>query len=195
MSSQIIDISKYAPIDNKKTYCLDTNVLYWYCYHRSNNGLAKGRRDDIQIYYDFVDRLVQNGNPIITSIYNVSEFLNVIEKHECDIYKKINPEIPVVVKDLRNMPKQRKQLHKFMRVSLNNVIANCQIVGSKIQTSALEAFVDELEVHKCDVFDYVILKEHISNNRLNIITDDSDFCTIEDITIYTANEQMLSKQK
>ena len=51
------------------------------------------RVSEIEVYYNFVDRLVQNGNTIVTSIYNVSEFLNIIEKHEYEIYQKLNSEI------------------------------------------------------------------------------------------------------
>ena len=76
---KIIDINKFSSVNNSKAYFLDTNVLYWYVYPRY--GLSrKSVLHQAQPYYDFVDKLVAAGNPLFTSVYNISELLNVIEK-------------------------------------------------------------------------------------------------------------------
>ena len=77
----IIDINSFSSINNSKEYFLDTNVLYWYVYPRY--GLTKKSVEyQAKPYYDFVDRLVSDGNPLCTSVYNISELLNIIEKNE-----------------------------------------------------------------------------------------------------------------
>lgn len=191
MAAKTKDIRTYVPINNKKVFCLDTNTLYWYCYPRYSNIISSRRKNEIRPYYEFIDKLVQNGNTIITSIYNVSEFLNVIEKNECDIYQQMNPGMPIHIKDLRKMPEERKKLRQIMNVALNNVRSICKVVGFEISFSHLEYFVHELENHECDLFDYIIIKDHLDNERWSIVTDDGDFFSVDNVEIYTANEKML----
>lgn len=189
----IKDIRTYMPVNNNTVFCLDTNVLYWYCYPRYNDNLHPQRVSEIGVYYEFVDRLVRNGNPIITSIYNVSEFLNVIEKHECEIYQKLHDDIVVSVKDLRNIKQEREKLKRLMAVSTNNVFETCEIIEFEMKKSVIDKFVDNLHSHKCDVFDYVTLDYYKEHNKLNIVTDDADFMSVDGINIFTSNEQMLNQ--
>lgn len=189
----IKDINSYVPMNNNTTYCLDTNALYWYCYPRYGINLKPNRVSEIGVYYDFVDRLVQNGNTIVTSIYNVSEFLNIIEKHECEIYQKLNRGIKYNIKDLRNIEAQRANLKRQMTVSINNVYAICKVLEYAMERTTIDNFVDKLHEHKCDVFDYVILDYYKKNKNLNIVTDDADFMSIDGINIFTANPQILHK--
>ena len=76
--SKIVDINTYVSINNTRAFFLDTNVLYWYTYPRFNSQLELPQ--NAKIYYRFVDNLVAAGNPLYTSIYNLTELLNVIEK-------------------------------------------------------------------------------------------------------------------
>lgn len=70
------DITSYTCFDTNKKFFLDTNVLYWYTYPRFAENLTRQARP----YYDFVDALVSSGNPLYTSVYNLTELLNVVEK-------------------------------------------------------------------------------------------------------------------
>ena len=68
--------NKLYLFDTNKKFFLDTNVLYWYTYPRFAENLTRQARP----YYDFVDALVSSGNPLYTSVYNLTELLNVVEK-------------------------------------------------------------------------------------------------------------------
>lgn len=189
----IKDIHSYMPMNNNTIYCLDTNALYWYCYPRYGINVNPNRVSEIEVYYNFIDRLVQNGNTIVTSIYNVSEFLNIIEKHEYEIYQKLNSEIKYNIKDLRNMATERAKLKRQMTVSINNVYATCKVLEFAMERITIDNFVGKLHEHKCDVFDYVILDYYKKNKNLNIVTDDADFMSIDGINIFTGNPQILNK--
>ena len=69
MSPNIKDITKYQSINNKRKFFIDTNALYWYTYPRFINNLSAQATP----YYNFIDSLVAAENPLITSIYNISE--------------------------------------------------------------------------------------------------------------------------
>lgn len=186
------DITNYIPINNKKIFCLDTNVLYWYCYPRYSNLISKKRVKEIRPYYDFVDLLVENGNKLVTSIYNVSELLNIIEKHEYEIYQELHQDIEYTLKDMREMPEEREKLKSIMKVALNNVYTTCEVIEFDFSKEMLEKYVDDLVLHRCDVFDYVIINKHMEENRIGLITDDYDFSSIKEIEIFTINSKMLS---
>lgn len=184
MSVNVTDIRTFSSIDNSREYFLDTNVLYWYCYPRIT---GKQLSPQARPYYDFVDGLVSAGNPIVTSVYNISELLNVVEKHEFDIYKQKHTEADYKIKDFRRDSTERKRMQQNLKTTLSNVRSTCKILAFDFKEEHMADFVDTLSQHRCDVFDYVILKNCIVLNHLNIITDDNDFSTIDGIKLYTAN--------
>lgn len=186
----IVNINNFSSINNSRKYFLDTNVLYWYVYPRY--GLTKRSvKYQAKPYYDFVDKLVADGNPLFTSFYNISELLNVIEKNEFDIFSAANPNCHYTLKDYRKDPVERGKLQALLSTTLNNAYAVCTILDFNFTCSQLENFAQTLSAHRCDPFDYVILNNCIATNYTNIISDDNDFTTVSGIDLYTANAQSL----
>lgn len=187
--NKIVDLRTYASINNTRNFFLDTNVLYWYTYPRF---LESGQlTTTAQIYYNFIDSLTAAGNPLITSVYNLTELLNVIEKNEFDIYCHLHPDLPITRKDFRKMSSERREVGKIMQTALNNVKELCTVVDFNFSQTAVNSFANTFTNHRCDVFDYAILNNCINSQFLNIISDDSDFSTMEKITLYTASEKIL----
>lgn len=187
--NKIVDLRTYASINNTRNFFLDTNVLYWYTYPRF---LEPGQLTiTAQIYYNFIDSLTAAGNPLITSVYNLTELLNVIEKNEFDIYCHLHPDLPITRKDFRKMSSERREVGKIMQTALNNVKELCTVVDFNFSQTAVNSFANTFTNHRCDVFDYAILNNCINSQFLNIISDDSDFSTMEKITLYTANDKIL----
>lgn len=188
---KIIDINKFSSVNNSKAYFLDTNVLYWYVYPRY--GLArKSVLHQAQPYYDFVDKLVAAGNPLFTSVYNISELLNVIKKNEFEIFSVANPNYHYTLKDYRKDSNERRKLQTLLNTTLNNASAVCSILDFNFTYFQLKNFAQTLSSHRCDPFDYVILNNCIDKEYTNIISDDNDFTTISEINLYTANAQSLN---
>lgn len=194
MANTIININTFSSINNKKEFFLDTNVLYWYVYPRY--GITKKSiQYQAQPYYDFVDKLVADGNPILTSVYNISELLNVIEKNEFDIFSTLNPEAHYNLKDYRKDKNERKKLKKILETTMNNVANTCSVLDFNFTYGSLTKFAKTLIEHRCDPFDFIILENCIKTAHSNIITDDNDFSTIDGITLFTANETILALSK
>ncbi len=189
-NNKITNIQSFMPISANVEYFLDTNVLYWYTNPRisSANDLPK----HAQIYYSFVDNLTSLGNPLVTSIYNLTELLNVIEKNEFDIYKNLHPdENYISKKDYRRMSIERSKLQNIMKTTLNNVLNICRIVEFPFRLNIIDKFTNTLKEHRCDVFDYVILQNCVKTQIINVISDDSDFSTYNNIKLFTANTSTL----
>lgn len=194
MASKVFDINTFVSFNNNRKFFLDTNVLYWYVYPRYGMN-QKSIQNRAQPYYNFVDKLVSDGNPIFTSVYNISELLNVIEKNEFDIFSALNPDFHYERKDYRKDPTERKKLAKLLNTTINNVNNTCNILDFNFTYDALNNFVKTFEGHHCDPFDFVIIKNCIQTGHTNIITDDRDFALMDGITLYTANEVALSLSK
>lgn len=191
--ANIIDLTTFIPMDNRKGFFLDTNVLYWFTYPRFSNVSKPHDKLQATPYFNFVDHLVSNGNPLFTSIYNITEMLHVIEKNEFSLYELNHPEAKWSIKDFRKMANERNQMKRNLSTTLSNVKNICTILDFNFTYDSLEQFVVNLEEHRCDTFDYAILKNCIKENKLNIISDDSDFSTMEQIHLYTANAAVLVK--
>lgn len=188
---RIVDLTIFMPINNQSAFFLDTNVLYWFFYPRY--GITKKFiEQQASPYFDFVDKLVSNGNPLFTSIYNITEMLHVIEKNEFDIYTLNHPEANWTIKDFRRQSCERMQLKNNLSTALSNVKNVCNILNFNFTIDILENFVEDLEHHRCDTFDYAILQNCIKENNINIISDDNDFSTMEQICLYTANTKSLA---
>lgn len=191
--SKIIDLNTFSSINNQKEFFLDTNVLYWYTYPRCGIQTDHRLQKQATPYYDFVDKLVSDGNPLFTSIYNITEMLHVIEKNEFSIYEINHPEAHYSIKDFRKIPAQRNQLKRNLCTTLSNVTTICRILNFNFTYNILEQFTNDLENHRCDTFDYAILKNCINENKLNVISDDNDFSTMDKICLYTANATILNE--
>ena len=194
MGIQITDIANYMPIDNSKKFCLDTNVLYWYTYPRYTLFSNRGTEIRGQGYYDFVDKLVANGNPLITTRYNISELINIIEKHEYDIFCAEHSNLPYTKKDFRRISQQRQQLKQTLKITMSNVNSICTVADFNFTENILNECIDTLDKHRCDVFDFAILSYFKNNNLTNIITDDSDFSSVDGIHLFTANSSSITSR-
>lgn len=114
-----------------------------------------------------------------------------MKKNEFDIYCHLHPDLPITRKDFRKMSSERREVGKIMQTALNNVKELCTVVDFNFSQTAVNSFANTFTNHRCDVFDYAILNNCINSQFLNIISDDSDFSTMEKITLYTANEKIL----
>lgn len=191
MPSTIKNLKTYVPMDNTREFCLDTNVLYWYTYPRYTQS-SQNAQIHAQSYYDFVDTLVANGNPLLTTRYNITELINIVEKHEYDIFCAAHPEAKYTKKDFRRIPAEREKLKRILKTTLANVNNICQTVDFNFTEDILNNCVNTLDQHRCDVFDFAILSYYKENKHLNIITDDNDFASVDGINLYTANAASLS---
>lgn len=189
MDITITDIRKYSNINNQRPFFLDTNVLYWYFYSRFDPKDTNKAKP----YYDFVDVLVADGNPLYTSVFNVSELLHIIENNEYKIYKVTNPDSYYTQKDFRKDSSERKIVSAYIQTAFNSVSSTCQILEYDFKKTYMDEYVKDFFNHRFDPFDYAFLKNCIDKKHLDIVTDDGDFdsINIKGLHIYTANPKML----
>lgn len=177
-------------VDPSEVFAVDTNVLYWM--HSSFDVNAKKYQTDI--YPQFISDLIDNGNKLVTTIYNCMELLHLIEKRQLDLHN-INNSSTIRLKNFRNNAKERLDVKNECDVVFEQIKELYDIRKFVIEIEALDEFIQQFEKHKCDNFDYNTLKYYREENIKNIITDDQDFISFSGINVYTANRTIINKVK
>lgn len=182
---------KIEDIDKDNVIALDTNVLYWMHYTRCSIG--ENISYQTSIYPNVIEELIENDVKLVTTIYNLTELLYIIERHEFKIYninhENINP------KDFRELISERKNIKNELYTVTEQVKLAYEILEYPIKILGLDEFVNNFDEHSCDNFDYLILKHLKENNITNILADDRDYVTIDGINLYTANRKSISKAR
>lgn len=193
MSTTVTDIRTFHAVNNKTAYFLDTNVLYWYVYPRYTIGVHSSN-GQASPYIAFVDNLVKQGNPLFTSVYNLTELLHIIEKNEFELYRLANQNSNIRnIKDFRSIT-SRSEVKANLFVAFNTTKSTFSILEHSLTSEILEKYIDTANQHRCDVFDYITLKYCIGLDKYNIISDDSDFSSIDGIHLFTSNQKVLQQQ-
>jgi len=179
---------------NTKKLAVDTNVLLWTFYENTTYIQAYQK----EYYPVFLANAIENGRcKIYTTIYNICELFNVIEKNEYELYKESNS--ATLPKDFnkkqyRAIKEEREKL-KGMFDLLYKQISKCiEIEEYNINRDVLSEYKEDYDKHKYDIFDFALLKFCKENDINYILTDDSDFASYEDyirnMKIITANRKM-----
>lgn len=108
-----IDTVNISNVDSKELFALDTNVLYWTHYSQASVPLLKALPYQVTKYPNFIDKLLDNGNMLITTVLNISELNHVVENSEWRIYKAVN-RINIKKKDFRKLSNEREYYKKEM---------------------------------------------------------------------------------
>lgn len=192
----VLDIKKIDDTFKETNFFIDTNVLYWISYSKYDffNGRA---RKQAKPYLEFIDKLLDDNASFFTSIYNISELLHIIEKHEFEIYQKTNPGLIDNIKDFRKLT-SRKYVKNELLTAIANIKGQCTVLEYPFFLDDLEEFIDTSDTHRCDNYDFITIKNCIKQGMLNIISDDGDFASINEINLFTSNFKVLkenNKQK
>lgn len=192
---KIFDINKSMNIPDD-SYWVDTQVLLWYFYYPIVNISAMTYQ--LKMYPNFIAKLLDKNSIVATTIFNISELIPCIERNQYDIYVLANNLIKKTYKfkEFRNNPQNKKAL----KLIIENVILqikNVLVIESfDYCMDDITSFINGYEITDFDFFDYILFKRMIKSGSCNLITDDRDFtCIHEDTTLYTANNNLISKAK
>lgn len=179
-----LDISK---IDKNLVFALDTNILYWTHYSQASNPNLKILPYQVLKYPNFVEKLLDNGNTLVTTIYNITELVHVIENSEYKIYKTLN-NVKIGKKDFRKLQSERIKYKQEIETIILQIRSsyNNQIKFIDITEEDMDDFVGNICNNCCDSFDYFIIEKLKKMGINNFITDDRDFQSIDNVTIYYA---------
>lgn len=192
MEANIVDIRNIDinSIDKKDVFAIDTNVLVWTHYSKASNPSLNRHPYQVIEYPNFVAKLLDNGNKLVTTLLNISEMCGVIEKNQYRIYKATNGCKQLNLKDYRKNASERK----IYKNEINNMIMEIkgaydnQIEIIDLTEEELNAFLNNICNNRCDIFDYVVIEYLKSIGITNYISDDKDFSSVNGIKLFTTYE-------
>lgn len=190
--AHIIDIKNIDinNIDSKRVFAIDTNVLIWTHYSKASDPNLNKHPYQVVEYPNFIVKLLQNGNRLVTTSLNITELCNVVEKNEYKLYKIINGQ-RIGVKDFRRIADQRSNYKAeidTMILEIKSLYDN-PIKSIDINESMIANFRENVCRNRCDIFDYAAIEYLKSVGVTDYISDDKDFETIEGINLYTTYEE------
>lgn len=183
MAAHNIETADFSLISSDEIFILDANIL---CYLYSGYNLNQRNAVKAMKYSNFISNLLGNGNRISTSAAYVQEVLNYIEKTEYTLYKQAHPIHCLTKKQFRNSPTFRAGVKSKTSSVYSAICQNCNdVYDVHVTKPIMDRFVNEFQNHVYDPIDYIIAENLVTNNRINIITDDKDYRNDSRLQVYT----------
>lgn len=214
VQAEVIDITTDNPQPND-SFLVDTNVWLWQTYSRfsapqltrtdfarfsdSNPQRAGQAAADVQRkiakYIPYIKKARLAGARVFYSGLILAELAHLIEKTEYEIYKNKNHQPSLTLKQYRHtLPNERA-----------NVVAEVQSVWGQVEGlgisadltisgDATQAFLARFQTQALDGYDPFLLeaiKQSVSG-KIQVITHDMDYVTVDNILVLTANGESLS---
>ena len=176
-----------------KTLAVDTNILLWAFY--GNTTYVQSYQKNI--YPTFLANTIERKDcKIYTTIYNICELFNIIEKNEYELYLKKNELTSEELnkKQYRALIEEREKLQRSFNLLYKQISQCVNITEYQISEEMIKEYNKNYNQHRYDIFDFTLLKFCKENNIECVLTDDSDFSSykeyISDIKIITANRNL-----
>ena len=192
VTANVVDVTVDQP-KNTDAFLVDSNVWFWFAYTKASMCANPYQVTD---YPAFLKQCMSAGATLIKTGLSLSELAHIIEKTEFNIYT-ANPVIGKMnKKDYRhNLPAERA-----------NVVAEIESVWNQIDPIGvqMEVRVEELLTraalarlkNEClDGYDAITTETFLRTPYRNIPTDDGDFVTVNGITVFTANRNVINQAR
>lgn len=194
VKANVYDISKLteSDINIDESFAVDTNVLFWMHYSRASYG---AREYQLTEYPRLISMLSDLDVECLTTVYNISELLHIIERTEFTIYKDTNNR-SLGIKKFRNIIEERMKVKDELSSVYMQLEDFYRFVTFPLDSGVSNEFISQLLEHTCDNFDFSILTYLDEMNIKNVITDDIDFITYKKgINVFTANKTAIRLAK
>ncbi len=193
--AKVVDIRRLMP-NTSGSFLVDTNVWYWITYPRASEGDKPPHPNQTRYYPNFIKKILDSKGKLYRSDLSLSELTSLIERTELDIYNN-ETGLDFELKQFRHEhPKERLEVVDQTLISWYQILSMSESIPFLLDSTFTEAALKRLETQPLDGYDLFIIESLIrSGQPLNIITDDGDYCTIEEITLYTANKSVIECAK
>ncbi|NLW75296.1 MAG: PIN domain-containing protein [Methanomicrobiales archaeon] len=189
--SQVVDISQYDPRP-KDSFFVDTNVWFWVASQIASQGLSRFRAKQIRIYPDFIKKVLNVKGTLYRSELSFSELSNLIERTEYDIFKK-ETGIDISPKAYRHeYAHRRPDVIEEIELTWSQVEAMSVSIPVHLTSDFTHKVIERMGNHKLDAYDACMVESLLAEGiPLQIISDDADFSSVGDVTLFTANSGVL----
>jgi hypothetical protein len=191
--ASVVDIRTNNPRKDD-TFLVDTNVWLWMCYGRASLSL-NANLDQISTYPTYVKKALKAGSKLFRSSLSFSELSHLIEKIEHEHYVRMNGK-KIHVKEFRhNNNQERENVVSEVVTAWNQVKAIASLVELSLNESTTDAAVLRFKSQMVDGYDLFLLESLSGRGGMHLLSNDSDFCTVPGITLFTANPAVITASR
>lgn len=194
VAADVVDIRMDVPQPGD-AFLVDTNVWYWMAYSRAGAGGNPPKAYQVTAYPTFVLQAIVAHAELRRCELSLSELAHLVEKTELAIYR--------AASGFSGNPKEYRHNEVAERTS---VVSEIEAAWSVVRTigKPLPFTVDEgagiSTLGRCrncqvDPYDAMMVEGAGQCGITQVITDDGDYCTIPGITVFTANNTVISSAK
>jgi len=190
IKANVIDIRSDNPQKTDR-FLVDSNVWFWIAYSKASLN-CKNYQSTYYPQY-LCEAIATEANTHYFSL-NVAELAHTIEKSERELFKKSNG-VEIEVKDFRHIELERKKVISEVRNAhyiLNQAGVELPV---DIPVGKDHDLINDIAEYLLDGYDALILEAMKAKGVYSILTDDSDYACVEDITVFTANRNVITAAK
>ena len=188
IQAKIVDI-RYDNPTKTDQFFIDTNVWYWTTYSAASILTTSYQTKE---YPGYIKKILERKSTIMRCELILSEIAHVIENSEYEIFCE-KSEAEISKKEFRhNYPNERNFVVDEIESAWETICDSSESSGIVLDEENSKYILGDLKQFCLDCYDIVYLREMRDKlDEPKIITDDGDFVTVPDITVFTANNAVI----
>lgn len=185
VQADVVDIRVDKPLKTD-VFVVDTNVWFWVAYTKAAP-LPHQRAN----YPFYLKSTLTVQATILRFALVQAELFHLIEKTEYEIFSATH--LGTRRKEYRhNYPAERARVVAESRIAWNTVKALTSPLVATVDDSMTDAAMARFLTQALDGYALYLLEVMESTGLRQILTDDGDFCTVPDIQVFTANQNVIN---
>lgn len=190
--AKVIDLKDYQPRKGEKFF-VDTNVWYWFTYVPSKvmYMVKKPLNHQVSDYSAFIERALNIGATLYHCPLILAELSGVIENAELEYYNQIKG-ANINKKAYRKIIPERKGVSQEVTLAWTTISSVSEHMITELTPTSATNVLSTFHATTLDTYDCFYTQIMQANNIDNIISDDADFGSCPNSTVFTSNRNLLS---
>jgi predicted nucleic acid-binding protein len=184
VKADVVDLRNDYPTDND-IFLVDTNVWYWQTYTKASLSASPYQTNH---YPSYLLAALNAGSTLVYCGLSLSELAHLIEGTERKIFNQNIKSKPY----RHNYPNQRQKVVEEIQDAWEQVTSIAVCADIIVNESTTDKALQRLETQLLDGYDLLILEAMEKANISKVITDDGDYVTVPNITVFTANRNVIN---
>lgn len=198
VQAQVIDIRQSGSLPEH--LFVDTNVWYWFAYTRTSQAAQPPASYQTRDYPNFLKAMLTKNKPLYHSGLQLAELAHLIETTELEAYnylRRKEGKEELFRKEFRhNLPSERGLVVFEVDGAWSQVKGVSTCIDCTVNKTMTAGALDRFSNQPLDGYDLFLVESLLrSGITTSVLTDDGDFATIPEITVYTANNGVIRAAK
>lgn len=192
--AEVVDIRGDEP-HSQDAFLVDTNVWFWMTYTRALLAPNPPLPYQTQYYPAYLSKARRLKTGLFRCGLSMPELAHRIEATERELFQK-ETAAKIGTKEFRHHQVHRRTyLAAEVQTAWEQVRALSSPINLYLDDSVIDAALARFNNQLLDGYDLLLLEAASKEGLTQILTDDIDFCTVPEITVFTANNTAISNAR